>query len=145
SLVDAAADAGPGGGFLGNHQPTRMPAGNERVGVAQEIHGIQVLPAAVAVRDPLALFATVIQVEHRSHRIDAQAVDMKFIQPVKGAGGEKIRDLQPTKIIDERVPVLVEAKTGILMLVESGAVKTDQPMRIRGKVCRYPVEDDADT
>ena len=52
---------------------------------------LEVFAAAVAVREPLARFAAVVEVEHRCDRVDAQAVDMEFLEPIQRVGNEEIR------------------------------------------------------
>ena len=47
----------------------------------QEVDRFEVLVAAVPVRDPLAGLARVVEVEHRRHRIDAQAVELVALEP----------------------------------------------------------------
>ena len=47
----------------------------------QEVHRVEILPAAVAVGDPFTGLAAVVEVEHRGHGVHAQGVDMKTIEP----------------------------------------------------------------
>ena len=121
-----------------------MIGGDPGVDVAQEIDGLEVLVAAMTVRNPFAGLARIVQIQHRGDRIDAQRIDMEPVDPIKGAGLQEIRDLATAEIVDQGIPVLVEALTRVRMFVKRGAVELRQPMRIRREMCRHPVHDDAD-
>ena len=98
--------------------------------------------AAVLVRDPLALLARVIEVEHRGHGIDPQPVDAVAVEPEQRIGEEKIRDLGAPVIVDERVPFEMAPLPGIGVLIDRGPIEANEPMRIVRKVPRNPVKDD---
>ncbi len=114
------------------------------VGGAQEVDGVEVLVAAIAVGYPLARLAAVVEIEHGGDGIDAQRVDVELVEPIECARLQEVGDLGAPEIIDQRVPVVVEAEPRILVLVERGSVEADQPVRVGGKVRRNPVQDDAD-
>jgi hypothetical protein len=59
--------------------------------LAQEIDRLQIFAAAVPVRQPIAGIATVIQIQHRRHRVDAQTVDMEAIHPKSALATRKLR------------------------------------------------------
>ena len=48
---------------------------------AQEIDRIQILTAAKLIRQPFAFITRIVQIEHGSHCIDTQPIQMKFGQP----------------------------------------------------------------
>jgi hypothetical protein len=73
----------PRGRLLGHHQRSWMLVVDRRIELAQKLDRLQILPSPVLVRDPLG--SRVIQVEHRSHRVDAQTIDVKLLQPIQGA------------------------------------------------------------
>src|SRR5574337_333243 len=50
---------------------------------------VEVLPAAVLVGNPLALAPRVIEVNHRRHGIDAQAVNVVLLKPEQCIADEK--------------------------------------------------------
>jgi hypothetical protein len=54
---------------------------------------------AVAVGHPLAGAPRIIQVQHGGD-VDAQPVDVEFLQPVEGAGEEVVAHLRPPVAID---------------------------------------------
>ena len=54
---------------------------HDLVHALQERDRLQVLAAAVPVRDPLAGFARVVQVQHRRHGVHPQAVDVVLLDP----------------------------------------------------------------
>src|SRR4030088_2913837 len=47
------------------------------------------LPAELVGRPP-PYFGRVIEVEHRSHRVDPQAIDVELLQPVEGVGHQEV-------------------------------------------------------
>ena len=82
---------------------------DERVQLAEEVDGLEVLAAAVHVGNPRAGRAGVVEVEHRGHGVDPQAVDVELLQPVQGVGDEEVAHLVAAVVEDERAPVGVLA------------------------------------
>ena len=122
-------------GIFGLHQMIKL---------FQEFHRFQVLPAAVFVGQPLAGLARIIQVEHGSDGIHAQAVNMKSVAPEKGVGQEEIADLVTAVIENQRAPILVRAFARVFVLVESGAVEARQGPVVPRKMRRDPIQQHAD-
>ncbi len=143
--VGGFGNARPGGRFFGDHHHPGIIAENQLVQAFEEIDCLEVFAAAVLVGNPLPCFARVIEVDHGSHGIDPQPIDMVLFQPKQGVGDEKIAHFVAAIIEDQRTPILVLAFSGILMLVEMRTVKTGQAVSIPRKMGRYPIEDDADT
>ena len=55
----------------------------EFVEALQEVDGFEVLAAPMAVGDPFARLTRVVEVQHGGDGIHAQAVDVKFAQPIE--------------------------------------------------------------
>jgi hypothetical protein len=142
--VGGAGHHGPGGGFLGDGEGAGEALVDHGVHLAQEVDGFQVFPAAVLVGQPFAILAGVVQVEHGSHGVHAQAVQVELGHPVVGAGEEEAFHLAAAVIEDVGAPVLVHAQTRILVLVEGGTVEAGQGPGVHGEVAGHPVQDDAD-
>src|SRR6186713_3091068 len=106
----------------------------------QELDGVDVLAAAVAVRNPLPFLARIIEVEHRGDGVDAQAVDMELAQPVERVGEQEVADLVAAVVEDQRAPVAMFSLPGIGMLVERGAVESRQRVCVLRKMSGDPVE-----
>src|SRR5436190_15561820 len=121
-----------------------MIAVNAGVEVAQEGDGLEVLTPAEFVRYPLAGLPAVVEVKHRGHRIDPEAVSVIAFKPKQRVRFQKIRDLTPPVVVDERAPVLVKPKTRVRVLIERRAIEPRQAVGIGREVCRHPVEQDAD-
>src|SRR6185369_15252939 len=100
----------------------------------------EVLAAAERIRHPLSRLARVIEIQHRRDRIDAQAVDVVLLEPEQRVRQQKVTDLVAAVVEDQRAPVLVLALPRILVLVERGAVKLRQTVRVLRKVPGHPVE-----
>src|SRR6478609_327544 len=69
---------------------------------------------------------------------------MEVFQPVEAGSDQKALHLPSAEIVDVGVPVVMESLARILMLVQRGAVEPCHAMRIGRKVCRHPVEENAD-
>ena len=140
--IRGPADLGPGSGLLGNDQHAGTLRMDHGVELPQEVDGLQVLTAAVLVRDPVG--ARIIQVEHGRHGIHAYAVYVIFLEPVQDAGEQEVLHLVAAVVEDEGGPVQMLAAPGIGVLVERCAVETGQSVSIFGKVGRHPVQQHAD-
>ena len=138
-----AADAGKRGRLLGHHQGAGAFGADGVVEPAQEGHRLQVLAPAVSVGQPLPFGTAVVAVQHRGNRIDAQAIDAEALDPVQGIGDQVVADLVAAEVVDQRVPVLVEALARIGMLVQRGAIEVGQAVAVGRKMRRHPVQDHA--
>ena len=69
---------------------------------------------------------------------------MELLEPVERVGDEEVRDLAAAEIVDQRVPVAVEAEARVLVLVERGAVEADEAVRVGREMRRHPVDDHAE-
>ena len=134
-------DAAPRRAFLGNHERPRHLGVHGVVEVAQEIDGLEIFTAAMAVRQPLAGFAGIIEIEHRGHGVHAQAVEVEFPQPVQRGGRQKVAHLVAPEVEDKRAPVRVFALPRVRVFVERGAVEACQRMIVLGKMRRHPIQD----
>src|SRR4029077_1294223 len=105
---------------------------------------LQVFPAAVDIRYPLALAAAVITIKHRGDRIDAQAIDVKMLKPINRAGDEETLHLAAAEIVDVSIPVGMKAFARIQVLIKRGAVEPRQAVRVSREMGGNPVQNDAD-
>ena len=137
-------DARPRGRFLGNGDEPRVRRVHRFVEFLEKRDGLQILATAVPVLQPLPLFAAVVQVEHRCHRVDAQPVAMKLVQPVERVGGEEIANLIPPVVEDQRAPIRVFAQARIFVLIQGRSVESTKREVVFWKVRRNPVENHAD-
>ena len=84
AFVGWVRDAAPRGGFFGDGQHAIEIQVNSLVHRFQQINRAQVFTTAVLVGNPLAFFSAVIQIQHRSDRINAEPIDVVFIKPKYG-------------------------------------------------------------
>ena len=141
---DGPGDHGPGRRFLGGRLDAGEGAVGDLVEAPDEAQGLEVLPAAVAVGDPLPRFPGIVEVDHGGHGVDAQAVGVVAVEPEHGAADEEVADLVAAVVEDGAFPVGVEALARVLVLVEARAVELAQAVPVGGEVRGHPVEDDAD-
>ena len=108
----------------------------------EELDGLEVLVAAVLVRD--ILLSAVIPVEHRRYSINTDTVEMILIEPVDNVGDEERYDLVLgiVKYICAPLPVL--ADPGICILVAGSSVKSYKTFKVLREMSRYPVKYDRD-
>ena len=137
--------AGPRRGLLGDHDDAGVTTVRCRVCFLDELDSLQVLAATVLVGTPLAVLARVVQVQHRGHRIDAQAVNVEVLEPVQGVGDQEVTHFATTKVKDVSAPVRVLAAQGIRILVQGCSIETREREIILREVGWDPVQDDADT
>ena len=137
-------DALPRRGLLGDRDRAGDPLVDGAVHLLEELHGLEVLAAAVDVGRPLTGLPGVVEVEHRGDRVDAQAVDVELLQPVERVGDQEVAHLAAPEVEDVGAPVGVLAAGGVRVLVERRAVEAGQRELVLGEVRRDPVDDDAD-
>ena len=142
--VGRLGHAGPGRRLLGDGDRAGDPLVDGAVELLEEVHGLEVLPAAVHVRLPLAGLARVVEVEHRGDRVDADAVDVELLEPVERVGDQEVADLLAPEVEDVGAPVGVLAAARVRVLVERRAVEPGQREVVLGEVRRHPVDDHAD-
>ena len=109
-----------------------------------KVDGFQIFVAAVLVGHPLAGLARIIEVEHRSHRIHAQAVDVILLQPEHGVRNQERAHLVAPVVEDQRAPVLLLAFARVGVFVERGAVEVDQAVSVAREMRGHPIDNYAD-
>src|SRR4029077_7503784 len=110
----------------------------------QKINGVEVLAAAVNIRNPLARLSRIIEVKHRSHSVHAQPVYVIFVEPEKRIPDKEIPHFIAAKIKNQRAPILLLALARIHVFVEIRAIEFSQAMRVLWKMRRHPIHDHAD-
>ena len=90
------------------------------------------------------VLARVVEVEHRGHGVDADAVGVELLEPEQRVGDEEVADLVAPVVEDQRAPVGVRAAARVGVLVERGAVEAGEREVVAREVRRDPVEDHAD-
>src|SRR5919107_2351941 len=73
------------GGLLRDSDGAAAAMGNDTVEMLEELDSLKILPPSVLIRNPFALPAAVISVEHRCDRIDPECIHMKALNPIKSA------------------------------------------------------------
>src|SRR5690348_15000917 len=90
--ISGARDGGPGGGFFGDGEDAGMAGVDDFVHLFDESDGLEIFAAAELVGEPLAFLAGIIEVEHGSDGVYAEAVNVIFVEPEEGVGEEEIAD-----------------------------------------------------
>ena len=136
--MHGSRDAGECGGLFGDGQHARMLAMRHGVELAQELERLEILAAAVLVRQPLARLAAVVEVQHRRDGIDAQAVDVVALHPVQRVRDQEVLHLVAAVVEDLGAPVAVLAEARVGVFVERGAVELGETVRVLRKMRRAP-------
>ena len=142
--VGRPGDTRPGRRLLGDRDDTGSALVAGGVDLLQERDRLEVLASAVDVGRPLALFARVVEIEHRGHGIDPEPVDVEDLQPVDGVGDEEVADLPTAEVEDVGAPLRMLAAGRVGMLVQRRPVETGQRPVVLGEVRWHPVHDHAD-
>ena len=141
--IGGLGDVGKGGRLLRDGHHTRKVAVDRLVKTLQKGDGIKVFIAAVLVGQPF-IFPAEIVVEHRAHRVAAQAVNVIIFKPETGVADQKAADLAPCVVKEHGAPLGHLAAAGIRVLIAGRAVKAAQAYFIPRKMGGHPVEDDTD-
>ena len=111
---------------------------------AQEVDGFEIFASAEFVGDPLAFLARIIEIEHGSDGIHAQAVDVVLVEPEHRARHQEAADFIAAIVEDVRLPVGMESLARVGML-DRDVCRRNRPARAVGReVRRHPVENHAD-
>ena len=100
--------------------------------------------AAVLVRNPLAVFARIVAVNHRSNRINADTVKAETFYPIQSIALQEVFHFVSAEVVNQGVPVLVVAFARVGVFVQRGAVKFGQAVIVGREMADHPVEDNAD-
>ena len=134
----------PGGGFLRDREGPREVLEQHVVGLLQEAERLRCSPDRRAHWQPFAIGTQVVAIEHRGHRIDANAIDVELLEPEHQVGNKEVTNLVAAVVEDQRSPFLVLTDAGISVFIEVGAIKEGQAVGILREVARNPVDDHAD-
>ena len=130
--------------FLGYHLNIRVAFLHNRIEMFQKFNGFQILLAAINIRAPFTILSSIVQIEHRSHRIHTQSVNVILFNPIQCIGNEEVADFLTSVIKDQCSPVRMFASLRIRIFIERLPVKTCQSVQISWKMRRYPVKDHTD-
>ena len=135
----------PGGRFLCDHHHVRLYREGRLVQALQKRHRLQVFLTAVLIGHPFPILAAVVQIQHRSHRVAPDAIDVVLFQPEHGAGNQEADDLIPAVVKHQGSPILMLAFSRVRILVAAGSVKFCQPVDVPGEMSRHPIHNYADS
>src|SRR6476661_5337994 len=90
---------------------------------AQEKYGVEILSAAILVRDPFSCAPGVIEIKHRCDGVHTDPVDMIFLEPEHGARDQKRAHLITPVVENRTVPARVIALPRIGMLIQLSSIE----------------------
>ena len=145
AFIDWMRHARPRGALLSHRNHAGMQRMHGMIQLLEKGHRFEILTTSEAVAQPLPPLAPVVEVQHRSHRVHAQAIDVELLDPVERVGQQKIAHLIARIIEDVRAPLGVITESWIFVFVAGGTVEAPQCPVVLGEVRRHPVQQHADT
>src|SRR5205085_11797207 len=127
-----------------DHHRSRTSAMSCFIQLFQKRDGFEVFASTKLIWRPLPFLAAVVEIKHRSDRIDAQSIDVKLLEPVERVCDEEIANLVATVVEDVSAPTRMFAFARIEVFVQSGAIESTERPRILRKMRRHPIHDHAD-
>src|SRR5580658_1076556 len=121
--INRPRNHGPGGRFLRCGLDVRMLFVSFLIEAAEKFDGLQILASAEFIRNPFTLLARIIEVEHGSDCIHAQAVDVILVEPEHRARHEKAANFGASIVEDVRLPVRMKTLPRIRMLIKMSAIE----------------------
>ena len=137
--------ATPGGRLLGDHDDSRVALVRRRVRLLKERDRLEILPPTEAVRDPLAVLARVIEIEHGCHGIHPESVDVEHLEPVARVRDQEVAHLRVAEVEHQCAPVRLFPEPRIGVFVQCLSVELRQRPLVFREVGGHPVHDDADS
>ncbi len=111
---------------------------------SEQVNRFEVLSPTVSIGNPLALFAGVIEIEHRCDGIDSQTINVVFLEPEQGIGDQEVSDFVSPEVEDHRPPIGMLALSWIFMFVQRRPVKSTKPVVVLRKVGWHPIDNNSD-
>ena len=93
---------------------------------------------------PFPRFSSVVQIEHRCHRINTQSVNVEFFDPEHCTGNQEALHFRTSKIKNSGSPMRVFPFLNILIFITLGTVKLIQSLFVLWKMCWDPVHNNTD-
>ena len=137
-------DLRPCGGFFRNDDRAVLTAADDGIQMLEEFNCVEVSVSAVFVRDPFAVLAAIVQIQHGRNRIHTKSVNVIIIEPVQCVSDHEVQDFIAGVVKALCAPVRMFAHSRICIFIGRLAVKVRKTVRIFREMCRYPVENDAD-
>ena len=110
----------------------------------EKVDGREILAATKLIRNPLAGFSRVVEIEHGSDGIHAKAVDVILVEPEERVGNQIILHFVAAVVVDERAPIGMRALARVGVLVEVAAVKLREAVSVAREMRGSPIENHAD-
>ena len=106
-----------------------MLSSDHRIQMLEELDRLQVLISAVLVRDPLAVAASVIQIQDRCDSVYTKSVNVELLDPEQGVADQEILDLALAEVEYLGSPVRMLALARIRILIACRSVKIRKSVR----------------
>ena len=94
---------------------------------------------------PLAILLAVVEIQHGCHSVHTKSVYMEFLDPEQSICREEVGNLIAAIVEYISAPVRMLSSSWIRMLIEWHSIETSKSVCIPREMCRYPIEDNADS
>ena len=111
------------------------------VQLLDEIHRLEIACIPILIGLPVTFLARVVEIEHISHSIDAQAINMELLEPEKRIGYQEALHLRTPIIKIRGTPFPVFSPLLIVRLIQRLPVKMAQPLIVLAEMAGNPVHD----
>src|SRR5882757_3010647 len=113
---------------------------NNFVQTLQEGDRREIFPAAEFIRNPLPFVSGVVEIEHGSHGVHAQPVNVVLVEPEDGIRDQKILHFVAAVVEDQSAPIRMLSLARVGMLVEMGAIELSQAVAVTREMRGRPVQ-----
>ena len=100
--------------------------------------------SAVLVRNPLAVFARIVAVNHGGNRVNADTVKAETFYPIQGITLQEVFHFVSAEVVNQGIPVLMVTFARVGVFVQRGAVEFGQAVVVGWEMADHPVENNAD-
>ena len=130
--------------FFCDHHNAFISSANYRIQMFKECNRLKILISAKFIRNPLSIFSSVVQIQHRCHCIYTKSIYMIMFNPEQCIRQKEVRNFRFFIIENLRSPIRMLALSRIWIFECRCSVKICQTMCIFREMRRYPVKNNTD-
>ena len=123
ALADRVRDTRPRRALLSDRDHAGMQRMHGVIQLLEKRHRFEILAAAESIAKPLARLAPVVEIQHRGHRVHAQPIDVKLLDPVQRVRQQEIAHFVARIVENMRAPLGVITESRIFVFVAGGAIE----------------------
>ena len=106
----------------------------------EEIDCFQVLILSIFVGDPLTILFSIIEIQHRCHRIHPKSIHMELFNPEQGIRNQEVPHFIFPIIKNLCSPIRMFSLSWICVFISRSPIEIRQSMSIPREMCRNPIQ-----